>query len=120
MKRFFALICVILIVSVSLCACAQDAVDKVKQTASEAMSDMNGNTTEYSNDNKGLLDDNRETVYSADPTVDNTDGIFTDEGNMATEWDEMVEDGEVNDGDGNIGERENDDGDANIDENAVD
>ena len=120
MKRFLVLIAAVLIVSVSLCACGSEAMDKVKQTASEAISDMTKDETKYSNDNQGLLDDNRETMGMSEPTEDNTDGIATEEGNMATEWDEMVENGEVEDGDGNIGDRENADGDQNIDENAVD
>ena len=32
---------------------------------------------------------------------------------VATEWENMKEDGEVNDGDGNVGDRENNDGDGN-------
>lgn len=119
MKRLFALLCAALILAFSLCACAGNALESVKQTASEAMSDMKKDATDYSNDNNGLLDDNRETSYNADPTADNTDGIFTDDGNMETVWDDMVEDGKVEDGDGNVGDLENNDDDANVDVDAV-
>ena len=120
MKRFLALIAVVTVICVCLSACAGEAVDKVKQTASEAVSDMTKDATKYSNDNQGLLDDNRETLKASEPTEDNTDGVATEDGNMmATEWDNMVENGEVEDGDGNIGERENADGDKNVDENAA-
>lgn len=121
MKKLIVLLCAVLLISLSLCACEDDTAQKLKQDASEAMSDIkNSLSTDYSNDNQGLLDDNREAIQPTNPTEESTDGIYTDEGNMGTEWDEMVENGEVNDGDGNIGEMENHDGDTNIDEDAVD
>ena len=121
MKRLIVLLCAVLFISLSLCACGDDTAQKAKEKASEVMSGIeNSMSTDYSNDNQGLLDDNRETIEPTNPTEDNTDGIYTDEGNMATEWDEMVENGEVDDGDGNIGKMENRDGDGNIDEDAVD
>ena len=124
MKRFIVLAFAMLMISLSLCGCMDNTVDKVKDKASEALSDMNKDVaTEHSNDNKGLLDDNRETTATDAPTMTESENETTSstEGDIiATEWDDMVEDGEVEDGDGNVGDRENDDNDANVDPDAVD
>ena len=68
-----------------------------------------------------MPDHTGESVTASEPIEDSTGGIVEEGGNMiATEWDSMVENGEVEDGDGNIGDRENSDGDKNTDENAGD
>lgn len=111
MKRLIALVFAAAFVCVSLCSCMNTAAGKVKDEASEAIGNMQKSaTTPYTGDNNGLLDDNRETVM---PTENNS-MMETIADAVATEWDHMVDDGEVEDGDGNVGEKENSDGDGNI------
>lgn len=122
MKRIIALMCVAVLTAALLCGCmdsVNNMANDVRNKASEVADDMRTDPTRYSNDNNGLLDDNRETYSPTEDYVDNTDGIMTEEGNFSEEWNDMVEDGEVEDGDGNVGELENRDGDANVDEEAA-
>lgn len=115
MKRLSALFCAVLVLSFSLCACTQDLVDDAKSKVSEISSDLTPDST----DTNGLTDNSRIDAAPTAPVEDTTDGIYTEEGNMATEWQDMVENGEVEDGDGNIGDLENRDGDANTDVEAA-
>lgn len=102
MKRLFALICAAVLLCVCLCSCMDNAADKVKDKASEAASDV-----------KGIMQDATErpqVIETASPT-NNTMETIADM--IATEYDDMVENGEVDDGDGNVGDREDHDGDGN-------
>ena len=117
MKRFVALICAVVLAGLILCSCMNNNMtNDAWQNATETVYGIREDTTEYSNDNNGLLDDNREDITPTNPTVDNTDGIYTENGNIV---DEMIEDGEVNDGDGYVGDAENYDNDRYIDDNAA-
>ena len=118
MKRLIALAFALLLVSLSLCSCMENTMNKVKETASEAMSDIR-NSMDATEDRNAVADSDRNTTPTGGYAEDNTDGIFTEEGNMATEFDDMVEDGKVEDGDGNVGDLENRDGDENVDEEAA-
>ncbi len=122
MKRIIALFCIAVMMSALLCGCsemtndAKKMANDAKNMANDVVSGMKDNVgTEYSNDNQGLLDDVRATVSPTDTIEESTDGISTTESNM----DNMVDDGRVEDGDGNVGSLENHDGDPNIDENAA-
>ena len=116
MKRILVLLCAVAILSMILCSCMSTTAGKVKDAASEAVSDMKQSATAYSGDNEGLFDDNRSTEL---PT-EKSNMMETIADAVATELDDMVENGEVEDGDGNVGERENKDGDGNVDANAAD
>ena len=115
MKRLIVLLCAVLAVCLILCSCMQTSAGKVSDKAKETV-DSRQNATVRSGDDKGLFDDNRETTL---PTEKNS-MMETVMDAVATEWDEMVENGEIDDGDGNVGDRENEDGDGNIDPDAVD
>lgn len=119
MKRITALVCVMMLSAVLLCGCTRDLTNDARQMASEFMAGGTEIGTEYSGDNNGLFDDVRESEASTEAIEDNTDGISTTESNMEENWDEMVEDGQVEDGDGNIGDLENRDGDQYTDEEAA-
>lgn len=126
MKRFFCLVCALLLVSFSLCSCMDNTVNKVKDKASEAISDLKKDMEQNSTENDGLLGAGSEvpetivsTVLPSDSAEMNTTAP-TDENMLETMWDEMVENGEVKDGDGNVGDLENYDDDANVDTDAVD
>ena len=109
MKRLFALLCAALLVGVILCSCTGTA-NKVKEKASEAVSDIKKDMKDNATENKSMVDNNGTVVPTAP-----TDGSMmeTIEDAVATEWDNMKEDGKVDDGDGNVGDRENSDGDGN-------
>ena len=109
MKRLFALLCAAMMVGVMLCSCTQTA-NKVKEKASEAVSDIKKDMKDSVTENKSMVDHNG-TVMPTDPTEGSM--METIEDAVATEWDSMKEDGKVNDGDGNVGDRENSDGDGN-------
>lgn len=109
MKRLFALLCAAMMVGVMLCSCT-GAANKVKEKASEAVSDIKKDMKDSATENKSMADNNG-TVVPTDPTEDSM--METIEDAVATEWDNMKEDGKVEDGDGNVGDRENSDGDGN-------
>lgn len=109
MKRLFALLCAAMLVGVMLCSCT-GAANKVKEKASEAVSDIKKDMKDSATENKSMADNNG-TVVPTDPTEDSM--METIEDAVATEWDNMKEDGKVEDGDGNVGDRENSDGDGN-------
>ena len=109
MKRLFALLCAAMLVGVMLCSCTGTA-NKVKEKASEAVSDIKKDMKDSVTENKSM-EDNNGTVVPTDPTEGSMMETIVDA--VATEWDNMKEDGKVNDGDGNVGDRENSDGDGN-------
>ena len=118
MKRLLALMCAVLIVGFSLCACSEDTVKSAKQTASEAMSDIKKDLTQNTDNKDGMGKNDRATIAATEPVESAADD--TDIGEMIeTEWNDMVDDGEVNDGDGNVGDLENKDGDGNVDDAAA-
>ena len=108
MKRLFALLCAAMMVGVMLCSCT--GTNKMNEKASEAAADIKNDIKGNVTENKSIADKNG-TVVPTDPT----DGSMmeTIEDAVATEWDNMKEDGKVEDGDGNVGDRENSDGDGN-------
>lgn len=110
MKRFFALVCAVMMVAVVLCSCSGDTTGKVKEKASEAVSDIKKDMKDSATENKGIVDKNGTVAPTVAPEGDVMETV---EDAVATEWDDMVENGEVNDGDGNVGEAENHDGDGN-------
>ena len=111
MKRLLLLVCAVITVCLILCSCMSTTAGKVKDSASEFINDITPQSTKYSGDNQGLFDDNRPTELPTEKS-----NIMETIGDaIATEWDDMVDNGEVEDGDGNIGERENEDGDGNVD-----
>ena len=116
MKRILVLLCAAIAVSLLLCSCMSTTAGKVEEKASEFINDLKPEATSYSGDNQGLYDDNSPTQL---PT-EKSDMMETIADAVATEWDDMVENGEVEDGDGNVGERENEDGDGNYDPDAED
>ena len=109
MKRLFALLCTAMMVGVMLCSCTGTA-NNVKEKASEAVSDIKKDMNDNATENKSVVDQNG-TVVPTDPTEGSV--METIEDAVATEWDSMKEDGKVDDGDGNVGDRENSDGDGN-------
>ena len=109
MKRLFALLCAAMLVGVMLCSCTGTA-NKVKEKASEAVSDIKKDMKDSVTENKSM-EDNNGTVVPTNPTEGSMMETIVDA--VATEWDNMKEDGKVNDGDGNVGDRENSDGDGN-------
>ena len=107
MKRLTALLCAVLLIGVLCCSCNSETADKTAQKASEAVSDMKQN-----------VKNDRETQnvpVTVVPTeaAETSDVIETLVDMAATEWNDMVENGEVEDGDGNVGDMENHDGDGN-------
>ena len=109
MKHLLALVCATLLVGVMLCSCTGTA-NKVKEKASEAVSDIKKDMKDSATENKSMVDTNG-TVVPTEPTDGSLMETIVDA--VATEWDDMVEDGQIEDGDGNVGERENNDGDGN-------
>ena len=124
MKRITALLCAAVFMCLVLCSCDEmgNAVNSAKNKASEAVSDINKDINKRSTDNNGLFDDNRETSAPTNAPVTETE-FYTEteetEGFIEENVEEMIENGEVEDGDGNVGDLENNDGDGNIDHNAV-
>ena len=124
MKRIIALFCAVLCMGMLLCSCAglDNTMNTVKERASEALSGANNDPTRYSGDNNGLFDDNRETMTPTNPTYaaeEYTEADYTEDNQIGEDLGEMIENGEVEDGDGNVGDLENRDGDPNTDENAA-
>ena len=109
MKHLIVLLCAALMVGVMLCSCT-GATNKVKEKASEAVSDIKKDMKDTATENKSMKHHNG-TVVPTDPTEGSM--METIEDAVATEWEDMKEDGKVNDGDGNVGDRENNDGDGN-------
>lgn len=118
MKRLIVLVFAVIMVSLVLCSCMENTANRVKETASEALSDIR-NSLGATQGRDDLTDTDRDTDPTYGYAEDNTDGIYTEEGNMDSEWDDMADDGRVEDGDGNVGELENRDGDENTDEEAA-
>ena len=110
MKKICLLICALLCIGVILCSCSES---DISQKASEAISELEKSVT--GNDDKTVPDNTRETIaYTEAPEETAFENM------LETKWDDMVENGEIDDGDGNVGERENDDGDGIADNGAVD
>ncbi len=101
MKRLFALVCASVILSAILCGCMTETEQKVKDTASEASSGLQKVATEVGFDSQETRADN--TAATEPDLVDK----------IEENVDDMVENGEVEDGDGNVGDLENTDGDGN-------
>ena len=110
MKQFIALICAAMMICVMLCSCSGDTAEKTKEKASEAASDIKKDMENSVTENKEIIAQ-KETI--APTTSTDGDMMETIGDAVATEWNDMVENGEVNDGDGNVGDRENNDGDGN-------
>lgn len=106
MKRLFALLCAAVLLCVCLCSCMDNAANKVKDKASEAASDV-----------KDLMQgatDQPQVIETVSPTrAEDGDMMETIADMIASEYDDMVDNGEVDDGDGNVGEKEDHDGDGN-------
>lgn len=129
MKRITLLICAVSVVAILLCACSKmmDSLNGTDQRPTDAPTNSTDVTREYPSGYDGAFDENRADTRATDvtaPSEDDTDGIYTEDGNLTEtieeRFDDMVEDGKVEDGDGNVGEAENHDGDMNIDYDAVD
>lgn len=114
MKKFFVLLCAVLMLALSLCACMNTSAGRVDETQAPTTFVK---PTEHSKGSEALA----ETRYNdrVMPTDDDSEMMETIVDAVATEWDDMVEDGQIEDGDGNVGERENNDGDGNYDPDAV-
>lgn len=112
MKRIIVLLCAAVLVAVSLCSCMNTSAGRVEEKETQAVSGMK--PTEHSNI---AATENKQKVK---PTEDDPSMMETIVDIVATEWDDMVEDGKIEDGDGNVGDRENSDGDVNFDPDAVD
>lgn len=112
MKRLFAMICAVLMLTAVLSGCMTETEKKVKDTASEAASGLKKAATEMGiDDNETRRNTSTENEYTTE----------SDMGEMIEDAvDSMIDNGEVEDGDGNIGDAENRDGDRNVDENAPD
>ena len=110
MKRLIALMCAVLMMGVLFCSCNDNTAGKVKDKASEAVQDIKEDMKKSPTENKRIVDNNGTTAPTEAPDGDMMETI---EDVVATEWDDMVENGEVDDGDGNVGDAENNDGDGN-------
>lgn len=110
MKRILILLCGVLMIAAVLCSCMNTSAGKVDEKATQAYSD--DKPTEHHNI---AATDNKEMPTEDDSALMETIGDI-----VATEWEDMVQDGEIEDGDGNVGDRENNDGDGNVDPDAVD
>lgn len=106
MKRFFALLCAAAMVGVMLCSCTGDTAGKTKEKASEAVQDIKKDMKDSVTEIEKI-----ETTVPTESPDDNMAETIMDA--VETEWDDMVENGEVDDGDGNVGDAENNDGDGN-------
>ena len=112
MKRIIVMLCAAVMIAVSLCSCVNTSAGKVDEKATQAVSGVK--PTERKNI---AATDSKEKVK---PTDGDSELMETIVDAVATEWDEMVQDGEVEDGDGNVGDLENHDSDSNYDPDAVD
>ena len=116
MKRIIVLLCAVLLLCLSLCSCMNTSAGRVEEKATQAVSGMK--PTEHTGDNdRGITTENKDKVKA---TEDKSNLMETIGDIVATEWDDMVDDGKIEDGDGNVGDLENSDGDGNIDTDAVD
>lgn len=107
MKRIIILFCAVMLVGVMLCSCTGQTAEKVKDKASEAVADIK-------DDMKDNPTEKRETVAVNETTAPTEGSMLETIADAAmTEWDDMKENGKVNDGDGNVGELEKNDGDGN-------
>ncbi|MBQ3284030.1 MAG: hypothetical protein IJH40_00135 [Ruminococcus sp.] len=95
MKRIFVFMCAALCLTMSLCGCMNTSAGRVEEKPTENRS--------------AVIDNNKK----AKPTDSVTSMMETVGDIVATEWEDMVKDGEVEDGDGNVGDLENHDGDGN-------
>lgn len=112
MRRLLGLICAALMLATVLSGCMTETEHKVKEVASEASSGLKKAATEM-----GIDDPGTRRITS----TDGEDMTERDLGeNIEDAVDSMIEDGQVEDGDGNVGDMENRDSDGNIDENAQD
>lgn len=114
MKKFFVLLCAVLMLALSLCACMNTSAGRVDETQAPTTFVK---PTEYSKGSEALAETKNNDREA--PTDDDSEMMETIVDAVATEWDDMVEDGQIEDGDGNVGERENNDGDGNYDPDAV-
>lgn len=113
MKRLTALLLAAVLTAALLCGCMQEAKTDMKDAASEFVNGLQGNSATEARD-RDLPLPTKSDAENMSPTEDDS---MMDQ--IATEMQDMIEDGEVSDGDGNVGELENGDGDANIDEEAA-
>ena len=113
MKRLTALLMAAVLMAALLCGCMQEAKSDMKSAASEFVNSLQGNNATEVKD-RDLPLPTESDAENMSPTED--DSVMDQ---IATEMQDMVENGEVSDGDGNVGELENGDGDANIDEEAA-
>lgn len=103
MKRILVFVCAALLLTLTLCGCVNTSAGRVEEKATQSVSGM-----KPTENNEVIADKRTDTK----PT-DNTSSIIETIGDIvATEWDDMVQDGEVEDGDGNVGDLENHDGDG--------
>lgn len=113
MKKMISILFVACFLSLMLCACMQDAAKDLSNdmatAASELMDGENGQNR--TDDNQGLLDDNREDV---NPT--NTEESYNDGATSYIGSNSGDNNGEVNDGDGYVGDNEDHPG---VDDNQV-
>ena len=107
MKRIIVLLCAAVLLALSLCACMNTSAGRVDDKATEASTLMTPTERDKTRD---IADDKEHNVK---PTEKGSDMMETIADIVATEWDEMVDDGEVEDGDGKVGDLENHDGDGN-------
>ncbi|MBQ6412397.1 MAG: hypothetical protein IJI19_02815 [Ruminococcus sp.] len=114
MKKFFVLLCAVLMLALSLCACMNTSAGRVDETQAPTTFVK---PTERSKGSEALAETKNNDREA--PTDDDSEMMETIVDAVATEWDDMVEDGQIEDGDGNVGERENNDGDGNYDPDAV-
>ena len=110
MKRLIVLLCAALMLIASLTGCMTEAGQNVKEAASEVASGVKKAATEVGIDDH----ETRRLTEATQPTTgENVGEMIEDNVNS------MLENGEVEDGDGNVGDLENNDGDGYVDEKAA-
>ena len=114
MKRLFVL-CAAAVLMLSLCGCSQNLSEEAKKLATEAASEMRRTATEFADNETNRTETRAETLM---PTE--TDETFDESEATENNMEEMIENGRVEDGDGNVGDLENNDGDRNIDKETAD
>ena len=102
MKRIILLLCAAVMLTAVLTACTGNAMTNTSR-ATEPMTEKP-----------------RPTVSAKEAAEKPTNAVEELMTEIEENVDSMIENGEVEDGDGNVGIAENHDGDGNIDENAVD
>ena len=100
MKRIISLAFALALIAALLCGCAQKAEDGIRDAASKVES---GAKELFGTEGTEPYTAVEETVYPTEP-----DDIISD---IATELQDMVDDGTVDDSDGYVGDLENNDGD---------